>query len=45
MTKSKAFPVMNLYTVSQTMLPAGAAIFLNSLLSVENKNATSFSDG
>ena len=25
--KSKAFPVTSLYTVSQTMLPSGAAIF------------------
>lgn len=31
MTKSKAFPGMNLYTVSQTTPPFGAAIFLNSL--------------
>lgn len=31
MTKSKAFPGMNLYTVSQTMLLWRAAIFLNSL--------------
>ena len=45
MIKSKAFMPFNLYTVSQTMLPAGAAIFLNSLTSVENRNATSFSDG
>ena len=35
MTKSKAFPQTNLYTVSQTMLPSRAAIFLNSLTSVE----------
>jgi hypothetical protein len=28
MTKSKAFQGMNLYTVSQTMLPSRAAIFL-----------------
>ncbi|KDF10901.1 hypothetical protein SAMN05216502_11292 [Citrobacter amalonaticus] len=31
MIKSKAFPGSDLYTVSQTMLPCGAAIFLNSL--------------
>ena len=31
MIKSKAFMTFNLYTVSQTMLPSGAAIFLNSL--------------
>jgi hypothetical protein len=35
MTKSKAFQGMNLYTVSQTMLPSRADIFLNSLTSVE----------
>jgi hypothetical protein len=43
--KSKAFPVMNLYTVSQTMLPLGRLYSLIRLSSVENKNATSFSDG
>ncbi len=36
MTKSKAFVPMNLYTVSQNLLPCGAAIFLYSLISVEN---------
>ncbi len=36
MTKSKAFVPMNLYTVSTDLLPCGAAIFLYSLISVEN---------
>ncbi|VYU12534.1 Uncharacterised protein [Metakosakonia massiliensis] len=35
MTKSKAFAVMNLYTVSQTRLPCGSHI-LYSLRNVEN---------
>ncbi len=35
MTKSKAFVPMNLYTFTD-LLPCGAAIFLYSLISVEN---------
>ncbi|AGB76148.1 hypothetical protein G163CM_36740 [Pseudocitrobacter corydidari] len=36
MIKSKAFRMNTLYTDSQTMPPTRAAIFLNSLTSVEN---------